>query len=192
MKSEKFIPVILKKSCTLKASYFENGIKQGSTFVQEFDINKATGKEITLLNQPRKRYSVGGAFSLVNGVEGILPWSGRDWLGFLGDDLEATIDLKNEQEIRQVTVDVLNAELSWIYLPKEIEILVSDDGLNFQSVSKIDWSVINTFERNVTINFDKIKTRYVKIVAKNFGKIPAGKPGEGTDAWLFVDEISIN
>ena len=192
MKSEKFIPIVLKKSCTLKASYFENGVKQGNTFVQEFDINKATGKEITLLNQPRKKYSVGGAFSLVDGVEGMLPWSGRDWLGFLGDDLNATIDLGKEEEISQLTVDCLNAELSWIYLPKEIEIFVSTDGINFQSVIKIGWNEINKFERNVTISFDKIKTKYVKIVAKNFGKIPAGKPGEGTDAWLFVDEISIN
>jgi hexosaminidase len=135
---------------------------------------------------------VGGAFSLVDGIEGMLPWSGRDWLGFLGDDLNATIDLGKEEEISQLTVDCLNAELSWIYLPKEIEIFVSTDGINFQSVIKIGWNEINKFERNVTISFDKIKTKYVKIVAKNFGKIPAGKPGEGTDAWLFVDEISIN
>ncbi|MCX6165593.1 MAG: beta-N-acetylhexosaminidase, partial [Ignavibacteriae bacterium] len=91
----------------------------------------------------------------------------------------------------KVTVDVLNAEQSWIYLPKEIEILISTDGVIFQSVKKIDWNTISKFERNVIINFDKIYTRYVKVVAKNFGKIPVGKPGEGTDAWIFVDEISI-
>ena len=31
----------------------------------------------------------------------------------------------------------------------------------------------------------------VKVVAGNYGKIPAGMPGAGENAWLFVDEISI-
>jgi hexosaminidase len=182
---------IINKSCTLKAAYFENKIKQGNTFVQELNINKATGQNIILEKKPRKRYSVGGAFSLVDGVRGILPWSGRDWLGFLEDDLNAFIELKKVEEISKVTVDVLNAEQSWIYLPKEIEVLISDDGVNFKSVKKVEWDYIKNFERNVELTFKKVKTKYVKVIAKNFGKIPAGKPGEGDDAWLFVDEISI-
>jgi hexosaminidase len=185
-------PLILKNSVTLKAAYFENGVKQGNTFIQEFSINKATGKDITFINQPRKRYSVGEAFSIVDGVTGKLPWSGRDWLGFLGDDLNATIDLGREEEISHVIVDVLSAELSWIYLPKEIEIFVSSDGVHYVSVKKVGWEILKNYERNVDIGFDKINAKYVKIIAKNFGKIPSGKPGEGTDAWLFVDEISVN
>jgi hexosaminidase len=184
-------PILLNKSCIVKADYFENNIKQGYPYFQEFKMNKATGQNITLLNQPRKKYSVGGAFSLVDGVEGKLPWSGRDWLGFLGDDLNATIEFKKAEEVSNITVDVLNAEQSWIYLPKEIEILISDDGIRFQSVKKVDWNYIKKYERNVEINFNKVYTKYVKIVAKNFGKIPAGKTGEGDDAWLFVDEIII-
>lgn len=192
IKSDKYSsPIILKKSATLKASYFENGNKQGNSFVQEFSINKSTGQNITLLNQPRKRYSVGGAFSLVDGVKGALPWSGRDWLGFLGDDLNAIIEFKQKEEISRVTVDVLNAEQSWIYLPKEIDILISNDGISFTSVKRVDWEYIKKFERNVLIIFDKVNTKYIKIVAKNYGKIPSGKPGEGTDAWIFIDEISI-
>lgn len=185
-------PVILKKSVTFEAAYFDNDIKQGNIFLKNFNINKATGKDIVLKNQPRKRYSVGGAFSLVDGVEGVLPWSGMDWLGFLGDDLDATIDLGSDREISDVTVDVLNAELSWIYLPKEIEILISEDGNKFESVKKIGWDEIKNYERNIEIKFNKANARYVKVIAKNFGKIPSGKPGEGTDAWLFVDEIIIN
>jgi len=184
-------PVIIKKSCTLKAAYFESGIKQGNTFTQDYTINKATGKTISLEKLPKKRYSVGGAFSLVDGVRGILPWSGRDWLGFLGEDLNATIELKDAVKISKVTVGVLNAELSWIYLPKEIEILVSDDGVKFESVKKVDWDYIKNYERNVKVSFDIVKAKYVKVIAKNFGKIPQGKPGEGEDSWLFVDEISI-
>lgn len=183
--------IILKNPCTLKAAYYENGIKQGNTFTQEFALNKATGKNISLENQPRKRYSVGGAFSLVDGVTGKLPWSGRDWLGFLGQDLNATIDLGKEQEISQVIVDVLNAEQNWIYLPREIEIFISKDGVTYKSVKKVEWIIIKNYERNINIDFDKVDAKFVKVVAKNYGKIPSGMPGEGENAWLFVDEISI-
>jgi hexosaminidase len=34
--------------------------------------------------------------------------------------------------------------------------------------------------------------RYVKVVVKNWGKIPDGNAGAGNKAWLFVDEIEIN
>lgn len=190
--SEKYIlPIVLEKSTILKAISYENNKNTGNVFTQEFIINKATGQNITLVNQPRKRYSVGGAFSLVDGVKGILPWSGRDWLGFLGEDLNATIEFKDEEKISKVILDVLNAEHSWIYLPIEIEVFVSNDGINFKSVKKVDKEYIFKYERNVEINFDKASAKYVKIVAKNFGKIPQGNPGEGEDSWLFVDEISI-
>ncbi|MEI2739694.1 MAG: hypothetical protein V9F01_13045 [Chitinophagaceae bacterium] len=33
--------------------------------------------------------------------------------------------------------------------------------------------------------------RYIKVVVKNYGTIPDGKPGAGNKAWLFVDEIEV-
>ena len=35
------------------------------------------------------------------------------------------------------------------------------------------------------------KARFLKIRAKNVGYCPAGSPGEGEKAWLFVDEIIV-
>ena len=35
------------------------------------------------------------------------------------------------------------------------------------------------------------KARYVRIKATNLGKIPAWHPGDGFDAFIFVDEIFI-
>ncbi|MBA3675333.1 MAG: hypothetical protein H0W75_10345 [Chitinophagaceae bacterium] len=33
--------------------------------------------------------------------------------------------------------------------------------------------------------------KFIKVSAKNYGIIPTGKPGEGTPAWLFADEIEV-
>jgi hypothetical protein len=35
------------------------------------------------------------------------------------------------------------------------------------------------------------KTRFIKVVAKNYGLIPSGEPGAGNKAWLFADEIEV-
>ena len=42
-----------------------------------------------------------------------------------------------------------------------------------------------------TITVPKRKARYVKVIARNFGTIPAGNPGAGSRSLLFVDEIQV-
>ena len=64
------------------------------------------------------------------------------------------------------------------------------DGTNFTSIGKINNNEISN-ERFATIQLKSSQAKYIKIIAKNFGKIPSGKPGSGEDAWLFCDEIQI-
>ena len=33
--------------------------------------------------------------------------------------------------------------------------------------------------------------RYIKVVAKNFGELPAWHEAAGSEAWIFVDEIIV-
>ena len=45
--------------------------------------------------------------------------------------------------------------------------------------------------RDFVATFSAQTARYVRIRALNFGKIPSWHPGNGGDAWIFVDEITI-
>jgi hypothetical protein len=36
-----------------------------------------------------------------------------------------------------------------------------------------------------------VKARYVKIIAKNFGKLPSWHLGAGGEAFIFIDEIEV-
>ncbi|MBK6838202.1 MAG: hypothetical protein IPG90_07915 [Bacteroidetes bacterium] len=101
-----------------------------------FKLNFASGKEVLLKEPPHEEYSRGGGFTLVNGVTGNLPWNGSDWLGFSGKNLDATIDLGNPVTFTKVSIDVLQDESSWIYLPASVEVLVSDDGISFKPMKK--------------------------------------------------------
>lgn len=192
-KSEKYTkPLYIAENITLKAVCFKGEEKIGDVLEQRFSISKSSGKKISLKNEPDKTYNYGGAFTLIDGVHGKLPWFGKDWLGFSGNNLEAIIDLGSSENISKVSADFLQVEKSWIYLPVKIEVLVSSDGDNFKSLRLVENSDIEKSGRTVKIEFDKITTRYVKIKAENLGLIPEGKPGEGNKAWLFTDEIAID
>lgn len=184
-------PINISKSQTVKAAYFENGKQKSAVIEQPFFISKSTGKNIDLVHQPHENYSIGGSFTLVDGMRGNMAKYGRDWIGFLGKDLEATIHLDKNAKVSKVTVDVLQNDGSWIYYPKYLEVQLSKDGKNFKSVGKITEDEIVKMKGVVNVMFNKQEAKFIKVIAPNAGKIPEGKPGAGSSCWLFVDEIVV-
>ena len=183
--------ILADQTFRLKAAIFDGPQIRGEVTEQQYFINLATGKEITLANQPNPEYATGGSFSLVNSQKGSLPWNGSDWLGFTGNGLDATIDLGMAKQISTVSIDILNDSDSWIYPPASLEVLVSDNNIDFKSVGKLTGEKIKTVGRKVSLLFDKTNARFVKVVAPTIGKIPALSPGSGNESWLMVDEIEI-
>jgi hexosaminidase len=184
-------PISITKSQTIKAAYFENGEQKSATIEQSFFINKATGKKISLQNQPSESYAGSGAFTLVDGVIGDRQKFGRDWLGFSGKDMVAIIDLGKVEVINKVSISSLANEGSWIYFPKSIEFLLSDDGLNFKRLQSVSSQEIIEKRGEITIEVNSKKAKFIKVVASNLGKIPEGNSGAGSSAWLFIDEIGV-
>ncbi|WP_298394378.1 family 20 glycosylhydrolase [Flavobacterium sp.] len=184
-------PIVITESQTVKAAYFENGQQKSATIEQSFSINKATGKKISLLNQPSESYAANGAFTLVDGVIGDRQKFGRDWLGFSGKDMVAIIDLGKVVVINKISISSLANEGSWIYFPKNIEFLLSNDGVNFKSVQSISAKEILEKKGEISIELKSEKAKFIKVIASNLGKIPEGNPGAGSNAWLFIDEIGV-
>jgi hexosaminidase len=184
-------PIKITKDQTVKAAFFENNKRKSAIIEQQFYWSKAVGKKIQLVNQPHENYNIGGAFTLIDGLIGNRSKFGRDWLGFSGKDLIATIDLGKVETINKVIICVLESKGSWIYFPKKIEVFLSNDEKNFNSVSELSASEIQDVKGEVVLEVKSIKAQFVKVIATNFGKITDGNPGDGSEAWLFVDEIGI-
>jgi len=184
-------PLRITHSSSVKAAYFEKEKQLGTTIEQQFFISKSTGKPITLKTPPHKNYYNDGPSTLVNGICGDAQRFGKDWLGFWGPNLEAVIDLRRQEKISKVTMDVFNGEGSWIYPPISIEVYVSNDNITFMSVKKVSAQEIIQAGNVIEMNIGEQTTRYVKIIAESAGNVPDGKPGAGNNAWLFVDEIII-
>ncbi|MFL5771560.1 MAG: beta-N-acetylhexosaminidase, partial [Flavisolibacter sp.] len=89
--------------------------------VRKFYFNKATAKKATINIKPNEKYPGQGAFSLVNGIYSKKGLSNPDWLGWTGDDMEATIDLAKTQMVDSVKIHTINQNGSWIYLPQYVE-----------------------------------------------------------------------
>ncbi len=184
-------PELLKESATLYAYNSKTKI------AQKFLFNIATGKKITLANEASKSYPGDGAFTLVNGVQnekGLAKSS--EFLGFNGTDLDATIDFGKDVDIYKINFHTLNQNGSWIYLPTAIEVSF----IPYADTTIITRNPpIETITQKITDenNLQQIKLaepktcRYIRLVAKNYGIIPSGKPGAGNPAWLFVDEIEV-
>jgi hexosaminidase len=168
-------------------------VKTLSDYLQDFSFNKATGKKVSITAPPNSKYpGQGGAFSLVNGVYSQKGLSYPDWLGWVGDDLEATIDLGKTTSFDSVRIHTLDQNGSWIYLPQYVEVLTSNDGNTFTLVGKSSTFVGDTLTMGwINVTTLKQSTRFIKVVAKNYGLIPDGKPGAGNKAWLFADEIQV-
>ena len=184
-------PIHITKNVGVKAAYFEGENQKGYTIEQRFFITKSTGKKITLKTLPSEKYFGDGAISLVDGIRGDTAHYERNWLGWQGPDMEAVIDLGVRETFSKVTMDVFDAEASWIHFPKAIEVFVADDTAHFKSVGKLSAGEIRTKGKVVEMDIGAHTARYIKVVAETAGKIPAGKPGAGNDAWLFVDEIMV-
>ncbi|MCZ2460861.1 MAG: family 20 glycosylhydrolase [Chitinophagales bacterium] len=179
---------------TVKARGFFNIDNRTVEVKQNFYFNKATGKNIALAKEPSKNYPGDGAFTLVDGIQND---KGMDrpsqLLGFIGNDCDAIIDLGSPQYLSNVNFHTLKDTGNWIWPPKYVEVFISDDGKNFSSVKRSD-DFSSTGRTNVVfkVNFGLVKTRYIRVLAKNTGVIPNGNPGAGYESWLFADEIEIN
>jgi hexosaminidase len=157
---------------------------------QQFNLNKATGKPVQLASAPNASYKGMGSFTLVDGIQNTRCMvKSFQFLGFLGKDLDAVIDLGETMSFNKIGLHVFEQPPSWIYKPRSVSFSVSRDGIQYTQPITL---TVGTGIKNLLYEVSQpFEARYVKIVAINFGTIPPGQPGAGTRAWLFADEIEI-
>jgi hexosaminidase len=185
-------PIVIKNNDEIGATLVINNKPQSWAW-QQFSINKATGKKITLSSQASDYYpGNGGAFGLINGAMSKMGINSAEWQGWTADSMVAVIDLGSNQQISDVNIHVLEQNRSRIYNPAMMRVLVASEGSDFREVAATDKvSPENTGMGNMRVSFDPTAARYLKIVVKNHGKIQQGNDA-GKDAWMFIDEIQAN
>jgi hexosaminidase len=156
----------------------------------------ARGKPARLAASPDPRYPGCGAASLTDGLLAAADHTDPFWLGFLGKDLEATIDLGEPTEIRRLAANFLQSSRLGVFLPALVEFSLSGDGKNYRIAATVKPASPSRDSaprtEMVLVDGPKGKARYVRVRAVNFGKIPAWVTQQDLPAWLFIDEILVN
>jgi predicted alpha-1,2-mannosidase len=186
---------IITKSCTIET--YEQLGKSKSSIVKAQFFKRPNKWKVKLTNNYNSQYTAGGDLGLIDGVRGDVNWKKGNWQGYQPKDVEAIIELDKLMDIKSVKAGFLQDSRSWILFPTEFEIYTSVDGLNYNHVityknkkdPKEEDATIQELGGSTNVFNKQIK--FVKIVAKNFGKLPEWHQGKGEDAFIFIDEILI-
>ena len=142
------------------------------------------------------RYTAGGAGALTDGILGTKLFTDGRWQGYEGQDLVADVDLGRPVDVATVSVRFLQSISSRIWLPRIMEVNVSDDGRHFRPFATADHGVDEhepgLVIEELTVRGAPERARYVRVRARSLGQCPLWHPGAGGPAWVFVDEIRVN
>lgn len=188
--------LILDKSAIIKF-YSDDGFGKVSDTISATLFKKPNNYTIDIQSKYNPQYHAGGPEGLLDGILGSENWRKGDWQGYQSQDFEAVIDLQKETKIKKISAHFLQDTRAWILMPTEVDFYTSNDGKNFTKVATIQNSVDPKEYEVVLKEFTasvQTKAKYLKVVAKNFGKLPEwhqGHPYDG-DAFIFIDEITVN
>jgi predicted alpha-1,2-mannosidase len=186
-------PFIISESSTVIA-YAENKGGQSKPVRATF-FKKPNNYAITIKSRYNPQYSAGGPDGLLDGIHGTDNWRKGDWQGYQSQDFEAVIDLQEQQRVTSVAASFLQDSRSWILLPAKVEYYTSNDNVNFILAGTVD-AALPPQDNNVQVKSFMAKlqnatARYIKVKAYNFGKLPQWHQGAGDDAFIFIDEITV-
>jgi hexosaminidase len=161
-------------------------------------IHKAIGRLYKLnstYSRYNRAYSAGGDMGLLDGLRGSENFADGRWQGYQGQDLDIIIDLQKPTSIRNISVGFLQNSFSWVLMPERVQIFVSNEPDKFVLTKEVlntvdpreDGAIIRDFSADVT----PVLTRYIRIVAKNPGKLPSWHQSAGSDSYIFADEIIV-
>jgi hexosaminidase len=162
---------------------------------EEIHFNAATMRPVTLNTIPHKSYTFKGGSTLIDGLYGDMNYRSGRWIGFYGTDMNVTLDLLEPKEVSSVFVNTMLNTGDAIFGTTGLKVEVSEDGKNFRRVASEDFPVVEKGtkmqSRKDSVSFDKVKARYIKIIAEVTPKLPAWHSMPGEKAFLFVDEIGV-
>lgn len=185
-------PITINENTLVRAAARQNG---SWSKVIEAEYKKISAdRTIKLENPYNEQYAAEGDIALIDMQRGGPNFRTGTWQGYHGVDLVAVVDLGAKQTINRVAGSFLQDQGSWIFMPTEVEFLVSDDGSNFRSIGKVKNTIDPEYDGGVTQELEikqKMQTRYVKMVAKNIGACPDWHVGAGEKAWVFCDEFIV-
>ena len=187
---------VILKTTTIKAKAFKKGCVPSFVALRQF--NRLNIKNTTFVNPPAERYGKEADIALMDGKKGVAGDYYNDWLGFNGDDMEATVELAVPTDISIVKVGVCHEPNDWVMWPKAVWVSFSADGTNFTEWKHAELPVFDRPDKmqghgriEARARVNERQAKFVRIKVENQGVLPEWHPYKGEKAWIMVDEVVI-
>lgn len=155
--------------------------------------NLAQGASVTG-TAPHPNYPGKGLASLVNNKRGSGNFQDGQWLGFEKADAEFKLILNEPVQAQTIAVRCLQDLGSWIFLPTEIEVWATDTQGKESRLGLVSQPE-GTEKEEFATHWYKIqcsqKLSGLRLRIINRGQCPDWHPGNGGNAWMFIDEIAV-
>lgn len=200
------------KTTTLKAKAFrvlKNKTKEDDTFDSGLEIpigdeklsvsstfyKLTNGISIQLKTKYNNQYTGGGDLALIDGIYGSEDFRSGAWQGYEAINAEGKIEFEQNKNINSISISCLQDIKSWIFMPTELQIQVSYDGINYEKAKILkmnyQFTEFGTFKEKFKLNLNAKNIKAVKYSIVNRKTCPKGHLGEGEKSWIFIDEISV-
>ncbi len=186
------VPFQIKGKVQVKAAAFIGNEMMSEVSAEQFELSATTSKSIRLASQPNLRFAGYNSFTLTDGLRGTdNPFDGR-WLGFTGTGLTTTVDFGKLRSVKNLAFDFMDEPGLSVYLPRGVNIEVSDDGRNFISLLTYTEADLKNLRMgniaHVYREFAPVSLRYLRLTAT--GRDPG--PADDGKTYLLMDELSAN
>lgn len=155
--------------------------------------NLAFRKKVSASPLPSEKYGNGDLSLLTNGVRGASDFKVH-WLGWEAKNFSLILDLEALVNASTIEVSTLWDQKSWILHPRAVTCFVSQDGIDYTLIEKLEVigdqrkeEVQKLFEFKVS----GTKFRFVKFEIEGSLQLPYWHPSAGGGSWVFVDEIVV-
>jgi predicted alpha-1,2-mannosidase len=202
--------IVIRNSCTLRFASFDGisgDVVSPISTSRFFKIPHTY--TISILSKYNPQYTAGGDQGIIDGLQADENWRKGGWQGYQAQDFECVIDLQKAMSVFSFNASFLQDTRSWIVLPTEVEFMYSVDGVNWNTLGtdiptiKPEDYTIQRWNADVRLGSSDGKpepmfitspvlARYVKVKARNFGKLPDWHVGAGGEAFIFIDEITVH
>jgi len=187
-------PVRITENSVLHATAFKNGIA-GKTTEAKFYKVPHPDWTVKLSSNYNPQYTAGGDAGIIDGLRGNANWRKGGWQGYQAQDFEVLIDMGKIRDVHHLGAGFLQDTRSWILMPKDVSFELSEDGKKFEPVLKLTNTLpdkdLEAQVKDLAGDIASHKARFIRVKAKNYGKLPEWHAGAGGEAFIFVDEIMV-
>ena len=185
-------PVEIRENCVLKAAAPRDGIDV-PVYTRDFTFTKTTAHAATLNSEPTPKYRFNAPHSFTDGHHGSARYTDTEWVGYLDNPMDVTIDMDGAGEYSSVTVEAYVEKPEWVFPPKAIEVSTSADGAEFTKVAELPVEVAQANDPDgivtYTVEFPATAARFLRVVVLT-NTMADWHPAAGKPAHMFIGEIS--